>query len=53
MTKQESDRGRWDVLPVLVLAGLVALFVAGWFLYPTFQRFLSAQDCIATGRTNC
>ncbi len=25
----------------------------GWWLYPKLQRYMSEQDCIATGRTNC
>jgi hypothetical protein len=50
----EEDSGRrWDVLPVLVLVGLVLLMLFGWWLYPKLQHYMSQQDCIATGRTNC
>jgi hypothetical protein len=50
----DEDGGRqWDVLPVLVLVGLLLLMLFGWWLYPKLQHYLSQQDCIATGRTNC
>ncbi len=52
MADDENTR-RWDVLPMLVLAGVVALMLLGWWLYPKLQRYMTEQDCIATGRTNC
>jgi len=53
MASDDDGRRRWDVVPLLVLAFLVLLMLAGWWLYPKLQHFLSEQDCIATGRTNC
>jgi hypothetical protein len=52
MADDEKARG-FDLVPVLVLAGLVVLGLLGWWLYPRLQQFMSVQDCIATGRTNC
>ncbi len=52
MADEENTR-RWDVLPVLVLVGLVVLMLLGWWLYPKLQHYISEQDCVATGRTNC
>jgi hypothetical protein len=49
----DENTRRWDVLPMLVLAGVVALMLLGWWLYPKLQRYMTEQDCIATGRTNC
>ncbi len=50
----DEDKARgWDVLPMLVLVGVVAVMLLGWWLYPKLQRYMSEQDCIATGRTNC
>lgn len=50
---EEKDTQRWDVLPVVVLVALVLLMLLGWWLYPKLQHYMSQQDCIATGRTNC
>ncbi len=41
------------LLPVLVLGGLVLLGLLAWLLFPTVQGWIAAQDCVATGRTNC
>ncbi len=50
----DDDKARrWDVVPALVLVGLVALMLLGWWLYPKLQSYMAEQDCIATGRTNC
>jgi hypothetical protein len=49
----EKDTRGFDVLPVLVLVGIVGLMLLGWWLYPKVQRYMAQQDCIATGRTNC
>ncbi len=49
----EGNARRFDVLPVLVLVGVVLLMLLGWWLYPKLQHYMSQQDCIATGRTNC
>lgn len=50
---EEDNPRRWDLLPVLVLAAVVAAMLLGVWLYPKLQHYLSQQDCIATGRTNC
>ncbi len=50
---QDDETRRWDLVPMLVLVGLVLLMLLGWWLYPKLQHYLSEQDCIATGRTNC
>jgi hypothetical protein len=49
----DDNTGRWDVLPVLVLVGVLAVALLGWWLYPKLQHYMAEQDCIATGRTNC
>ena len=41
------------LLPVLVLAGLVAAGLLAWQAFPAVQGFVARQDCTATGRTNC
>jgi hypothetical protein len=49
----DDDRRGFDVVPALVLIGLVLLGVLGWWIYPKLQSYMAEQDCIATGRTNC
>jgi hypothetical protein len=49
----EDDGHRFDVVPVLVLVGLVAIVLLGWWLYPKVQHYMAQQDCIAVGHTNC
>ncbi|MBV9782750.1 MAG: hypothetical protein JO264_02925 [Acidisphaera sp.] len=49
----EPHEPRWDIIPLLVLAGLILAGLAGWWLFPTFYRYISNQDCIASGRTDC
>jgi hypothetical protein len=44
---------RPDLLPIIVLALIVVLCLAGWWLFPALQGFISRQDCISTGRTDC
>ncbi len=53
MADEDETRRGVDLLPILVLAGVVLLGLLGWWLYPKLQAYLSVQDCIATGRTNC
>jgi hypothetical protein len=36
-----------------VLAAIVLLLLAGWFLFPRFQAYMARQDCIAAGHINC
>ena len=42
-----------SVLPLLAFLLLVAALVAGVWLFPRIYAFISQQDCIASGRTNC
>jgi hypothetical protein len=49
----ENDTRQFDVVPVLVLVGVVAAVLLGWWLYPKVQHYLAQQDCIAVGHTNC
>ena len=47
-------RERWSrALPGLMLAGLVALALLGWWLFPHVQAYVAFQDCVAAGRTDC
>jgi hypothetical protein len=40
-------------VPIITLAAIVLLILAGWWLFPRVQAALSFQDCVATGRANC
>ena len=42
-----------DLLPVLLLAVIVLVLVAGWWLFPLLHREVGYQDCLAAGRTDC
>jgi len=42
-----------DVLPILVLAAIVLVALAVWWLFPRVLRAVSYQDCIASGHVNC
>lgn len=42
-----------DLLPVLVLAGLLALFGATWLLFPVLSGAMKHGDCVASGRIDC
>jgi hypothetical protein len=47
-------RRRQELLPVIGLAVVLAVLVAGYLLFPRLHRALSYQDCIASGRiTGC
>jgi hypothetical protein len=50
-----NDRSgrRIDLLPIILLLALGALIVGVWWGFPMFARYMSNQDCIATGHTNC
>ncbi|WP_216851019.1 hypothetical protein [Acidisphaera sp. L21] len=48
---EPPDQSR--LLPVLLLAGLLALGLLAWWLFPLFQSWVAHQDCVALGRTNC
>ena len=50
----QPPRGpRFDLVPVLILAGVIVVAVVAWFVFPAIEGWLSYQDCVATGRTNC
>ncbi len=44
---------RFDILPLVLLVAMAALFVAAWWLFPLLQHYVYWQDCAASGRTNC
>jgi hypothetical protein len=49
-----SPRRRQDLLPMIGLAVVLAVLVAGYLLFPWLHRAMSYQDCIASGRiTGC
>jgi hypothetical protein len=42
-----------NFLAGVVFALLLALLIAGVWVFPRVYAFMSQQDCIASGRTNC
>ena len=44
---------RLDLVPVLVLAVILAAGLAAWWAFPRVQHALSNQDCVASGHVNC
>jgi hypothetical protein len=44
---------RPDFLPIVILAGILGLGCAAYFLFPYFQSSVDRQNCIAVGRTDC
>lgn len=42
-----------SLLPALTLVALVLALLGGWWLFPKLQAYMTEQDCIASGRTNC
>lgn len=40
-------------VPLIVLAAIVVLVLAVWWVFPRVQAWMSLQQCIASGRTNC
>jgi hypothetical protein len=43
-----------ELAAVLVLAGVLALFAAGYWLFPHLQQVIWREECIASGRiTGC
>lgn len=42
-----------DIVPVLVLGGLLLLFGVIYLAFPAFNGMMRHNDCIASGRTNC
>lgn len=53
MATDPSPKPRFDLVPLLVLAGVVVLALIGWRLYPVVEHWIAYQDCVGTGRTNC
>ena len=52
----DDERGRkrsWDPVPVIVIAVVLLVALAGWWLFPTIERAISNQDCVASGHVNC
>ncbi len=48
-----SEEKGFDVLPLLVLAGLVVLGLACWWLFPALIHVIKHQDCVGSGRMDC
>ena len=42
-----------DIVPILVLGGLLLLFAVVYLAFPAFNGMMRHNDCIASGRTNC
>ncbi len=42
-----------DLVPILVLGGLVILFAAIYLAFPALNGMMRHNDCVASGRTNC
>jgi flagellar biogenesis protein FliO len=42
-----------NFLAGVAFALLLALIIAGVWLFPRIYAFMNRQDCIASGRTNC
>ena len=53
MADGRDPRQRRDLVPLLVLAAILLVVLAGWWLFPLAQRAISDQDCIASGHDNC
>jgi hypothetical protein len=52
MPEEEPPRSG-SLLPTIVFALLVAALVAGVWVFPRVYAYMTEQDCIASGRTNC
>ena len=53
MAREPGPRRPRDLMPLVVLAAIVLVALAGWLIFPAVQRALSNQDCIAAGHVNC
>ncbi len=51
--RELTQEKRRDLVPVLVLAGLVAVGLASWWLVPAFLHVVKHQDCVGSGRMDC
>ncbi len=49
---EPMKRGR-DIVPVLVLGGLLLLFAVIYLAFPAFNGMMRHNDCVASGRMNC
>ncbi len=52
MPDDENDQHS-NFLAGVAFAAVLALLVAGVWLFPRVYAFMTQQDCIASGRTNC
>ena len=55
MPRRENLSGpkRPDLMPILVLGGLIILGIASWWLIPAFMHLMKHQSCIGSGRMDC
>ncbi len=51
--REPRQAGSIDLLPLLVLTGLIGMALIGWWLFPVVAHLISSQDCVALGRTTC
>lgn len=49
----EQDRQNSNFLAGVAFALLLAALVAGIWVFPRIYSYMTQQDCIASGRTNC
>jgi hypothetical protein len=49
----ETNPRRPDLLPVIVLAAILATIGLGVWLFPYALDYIHRQDCIAIGRVDC
>ena len=49
----DPNRPGPDLLPIIVLVGIVALVCAGLWLFPYVQSIFEHQNCVAIGRDDC
>ena len=53
MPPDPSRKPGFDLIPVLILAGVAVLALLAWRVFPLLEHWFAYQDCVATGRTNC
>ena len=44
---------RPDYLPWIVIGAVLILLAVGYTTFPAFQHYISHEDCIGHGATNC
>ncbi len=49
----QRDRRSANLFAVITILAVLLLGLAGWWLFPRLQAYVSFQDCVATGRANC